>query len=135
MKKIVYTLLTSLLFCGYAHSNIPQNATKIRARITYYYPESPWWNRVTCPKAKTAKHGVTVAAHPDFALGTKIFIPELKHKVGNGSFVVQDRGSAVTRKSAARGKGYVFDIFVPSRSALHQLVKSTHTWMDVYILK
>jgi 3D (Asp-Asp-Asp) domain-containing protein len=136
MKKLLCTIITSLLLLSHAHSTYaaPKNATKIKARITYYYPESPWWSRVACPKTKTAKSGVTVAAHPDFKMGTKLFIPGLKGKVGNGSFVVQDRGSAVTRKSAARGRGYVFDIYVP-RSSYTQLVKSTPAWMDVYILK
>jgi len=135
MNKITYIILLSLLFCGDMYALAPQNATKIRARITYYYPEAPWWRQVACSKTNEAKSGVTVAAHPDFAFGTKIFIPELENKLGNGSFVVQDRGSAVTRKSAAGGNGYVFDVFVPSRATLRQLVASTHTWMDVYILK
>jgi hypothetical protein len=135
MNKITYIILLSLLFCGDVYALAPQNATKIRARITYYYPESPWWGRVACSKIKHGKSGVTIAAHPDFPFGTKIIIPELENKVGNGSFVVQDRGSAVTRKSAARGNGYVFDVFVPSRNTLRQLVTSTNAWMDVYILK
>jgi len=136
MKKLLYTTITSLLLLGNAYSTgiALKNATKVRARITYYYSESPWWDRVACPKTKTAKSGVTVAAHPDFKMGTKLFIPTLKGKVGNGSFVVQDRGSAVTRKSAARGRGYVFDVYV-SRASYTQLVKSTPAWMDVYILK
>lgn len=135
MRKIVYTLSLSLMVLGNAYASIPKTATKIRARITYYYPESPWWSAVACRKTKKAKSGMTIAAHPDFPFGTKIVIPKLKDKIGNGEFVVQDRGSAVTRKRAAGGKGYVFDVFVSSRASLLQLIGSTNDWMDVYILK
>jgi 3D (Asp-Asp-Asp) domain-containing protein len=108
--------------------------TKIKARITYYYPEKPWWRKVSDPKTKIAKEGVTVAAHPDFPFGTKVFIPELKNKLNDGTFVVQDRGSAVTSKKAANGEAYVFDVYVSSPKKMHYYAKNVDMWSEVYIL-
>ena len=116
-------------------SSKPTILQKVKARITYYYPEAPFWRKVSCTKTKTAKEGTTVAAHPDFKFGTKLYIPQLKGKIGDVNFVVKDRGSAVTKKRASRGKGYVFDIFVDSRSDMSRLERKAPEWMDVYIVK
>jgi hypothetical protein len=113
------------------HSN--SQSKKILARITYYYPQSPYWNKVCCKNVKKAIEGITVAAHPDFKFGQTIVIPALKGKVGNGEFAVQDRGPAVTKKRASRGKGYVFDVFVNSNSKSRKLIQSVPMWMEVYI--
>lgn len=104
------------------------------ARITYYHPQSPYGSKVASPNAKKAVEGVTVAAHPDFKFGTKIFIPDLKGTVGDGVFVVQDRGSAVTKKKAAKGRAYVVDVFVNTRSKLEYLAKTKPEYMRVYII-
>jgi hypothetical protein len=105
-----------------------------KARITYYYPQAPYWSKVSCPKSKTAKEGITIAAHPDFKYGTKLYIPELKNTVGDGVFTVQDRGPAVTRKVASRGSAYVFDVFVGSKSKLRHLTSLKPEYMKVYVV-
>lgn len=110
--------------------------TKVRARITYYTPyEDKWGSQVACPKTRRAKEGITVAAHPDFKFGTEVKIPELKSKVGDGTFIVQDRGGAVKSKKAAKGKAYVFDVFVSSNSKMRAHAKYRPMYMDVYIKK
>lgn len=110
------------------------SSKKIKCRITYYHPyQDKWGSQVACPKTKRAKKGVTVAAHPDFKFGQKVFIPKLKGIVGDGYFFVQDRGCAVTKKVASRKKSYVFDVFVNSGSELRKYVKKVPPYMDVYI--
>lgn len=104
------------------------------ARVTYYYPQPPYGSKVACPKTKYAAEGVTVAAHPDFKFGTKLYIPDLKGSVGDGYFTVQDRGSAVTSKRASKGSVYVVDVFVKSRSKLQLLTKTEPAYMKVYVV-
>lgn len=106
---------------------------KIKARITYYTADRKYGIRVADPKTKYAIEGVTVAAHPNFSFGSNIAIPGLKGKVGTGQFVVQDRGSAVSSKLAAKGRGYVFDVYVKSHKTLKKLAETMPMWMDVYI--
>lgn len=107
---------------------------KYRARITYYHPyQNKWGSRVACPNTKRAQYGVTCAAHPDFKFGEKIFIPELKGIVGDGYFIVQDRGAAVTKKKASKGTHYVFDIFVKDQLELNLLSKNQSQYMEVYV--
>jgi len=103
------------------------------ARITYYSTDNRWGNKVACQQAKYAKEGVTVAAHPDFKFGTRVYIPELKGKIGDGSFIIQDRGGAVTSKKASRGKAYVFDIYVASHSKIRKYAHSQSEYMKVYV--
>ena len=105
------------------------------ARITYYSTDGKWGNRVACQSSKRAKEGVSVAAHPNFKFGTKLYIPQLKGKIGNGNFIVQDRGSAVTKKKASRGKAYVFDIYVTSHSKISKFAHSQPEYMKVYVQK
>jgi 3D (Asp-Asp-Asp) domain-containing protein len=105
------------------------------ARITYYSTDSKWGNRVACQRSKRAKEGVSVAAHPNFKFGTKLYIPQLKGKIGNGNFIVQDRGGAVTSKKASRGKAYVFDIYVTSHSKIRKHAYSQPEYMKVYVQK
>lgn len=106
----------------------------INARVTYYTPASPYGDNVACQKAKRAKEGITVAAHPRLPFGTKVEIPDLKGIIGNGSFIVQDRGSAVTSKKASRGKTDVIDVFVNSNQKLIKLTKTKPEYMNVRII-
>lgn len=108
---------------------------KYTARVTYYsVGQDKWGDRVACPRTPRAKEGITVAAHPDFRFGTQIFIPELKDKIGNGEFIVQDRGSAVKSKKASKGTAYVFDVFVKTQKELWRHAYNKPMYMDVYIL-
>ena len=107
---------------------------KITCRVTYYTADKEWGTRVAAPGVKKAIQGVTVAAHPDFKFGTKISIPRLKGIMDDGLFIVQDRGSAVTKKTASRGKAYVIDIYLSKPSLLKYYTKLP-AYMDVYIAK
>lgn len=113
----------------------PENSKVYTARITYYSTDGEWGDRVACQRAKHAKETITVAAHPDFKFGTRIYIPDLKGKIGNGYFIVQDRGGAVTSKKASKGKAYVFDIYVNSHSKIRKHAYSQPEYMKVYVIK
>jgi len=114
---------------------------KIVARITFYNKREAGGDRLASSSKGRAKEGITVAAHPDFAFGTKIIIPALKDKVGNGNYIVQDRGIDVTKKKASHGKAFVFDIYVNVKSKKDANIKLTKLeqeigdYTDVYILK
>lgn len=110
-----------------------QKVQHYKARITYYNPDPTWGSKVSCQKTKKAIKGVTIAAHPDFKYGTTVSIPGLAGVVGDGTFVVQDRGPAVTKKKAADGQGYVFDVYVDS-TKISTITKRVPMWMDVYVL-
>lgn len=124
---------SSSLFCY--NKDEPKQLKSYTARITYYSNDSKWGNKVACQFSKRAEEGVTVAAHPDFKFGTKIIIPELKNKIGDGVFKVQDRGPAVTKKVASRGKAYVFDIYVSNRKKISKFASTKPEYMKVYVLK
>ena len=144
--KIINLVMSSLML-SYAPIALAKEADKTKivkpikysqvytARITYYSTDGKWGNSVACQRSKRAKEGVTVAAHPNFKFKTKLYIPGLKGRVGNGNFIVQDRGSAITSKKAARGKAYVFDIYVDSRSKIRKFARSESEYMKVYVIK
>ena len=108
---MILSLLTAVVL---AVAPLPKKEyVEYRARITFYSHNSDkYGSRVADPTIKRAKQGITVAAHPDFKFGTEIEIPELKQYLGDTTYTVQDRGSAVTKKRASRGKAYVFDVYV-----------------------
>ena len=107
---------------------------KIRCRITYYNPnQDKWGSQVADPKTKKAREGTTVAAHPNFGFGTEIYIPELEGIVGDGKFKVQDRGSAVTKKRASKGKAYVFDVYISTTRKYRIMRDKNPMYMDVFI--
>lgn len=132
---IVILLLTGSSLSCYNRNEPPKQVKSYVARITYYSNDSKWGNKVACQSSKKAKEGITVAAHPDFGFGTKIIIPELKDKIGNGEFKVQDRGPAVTKKVASRGKAYVFDIYVNNRRKISKFASTKPEYMKVYVVK
>lgn len=153
MKKILLTLLTLLLSCSCAiaktttkhkpsitivqkkNNNIAASIHKksicgrIRARVTYYCAEFPFGSHVAQPGVKKAIAGKTIAAHPAFKFGTKVYIPNLS----NDKFVVQDRGSAITRGTASKGKSFVFDVFCRNRSEMNRFARLNSEYMDVII--
>jgi 3D (Asp-Asp-Asp) domain-containing protein len=135
MKTIIILISCLVMSCSYATTNKSPEGEVYTARITYYSTDRKWGNKVACQNSKYAKEGVTVAAHPKFKFGTKIYIPGLKGKLGNGYFVIQDRGSAVTSKKASRGKAYVFDVYVTSHSKIRKFAHSNPEYMRVYVVK
>lgn len=138
-KQLIYSLLLTvcylMLACTAISETPKRDVNSITARVTYYTTASPYGDRVACQKAKRAKEGVTVAAHPDFKFGTRVYIPALKGKFGDGIFTVQDRGPAVTKKRASQGKAYVFDVYVRTHSKVRSSARSSTEYMQVYVIK
>jgi len=123
-------------FKHFVKEHIPkkeQKYKKIKARITFYSRgQDKWGDRNADPNSSRSKVGVTVAAHPDFKFGTEVKIPALKNIVGDGVFRVQDRGGAVTRKTASNKKYYVFDVYVTPKQR-RKLAKTLPEYMYVYV--
>lgn len=132
-------ILISLLLVSFgvqAALSFRKNAVKkLNCRITYYCGDDKWGDQVADPATKRAISGITVAGHPDFSFGTKIFIPELKGHVGDGNFTVQDRGAWVTSKKAAQGKAYVFDVYVATKREQNIHASKRPMYMEVHILR
>mgnify|MGYP001593976118 CR=1 FL=1 len=139
MKSCGNLILVSLLFISFAAQaaiSFRKNVDKkLNCRITYYCGDDKWGDQVADPATKRAISGITVAAHPDFSFGTKIFIPELKDHMGDGHFIVQDRGGWVTSKKAAKGKAYVFDVYVPTKREQRTHASKRPMYMEVHILR
>ncbi len=128
-------VILTLLAVGATIGLTKTKKESLRCRITYYCGDDKWGDQVADPATKRAITGVTVAAHPDFPFGTKIFIPELKGRVGDGHFIVQDRGAWVTSKKAAQGKAYVFDVYVPTKREQDSHATKRPMYMEVQILR
>jgi hypothetical protein len=111
-------------------------------RVTYYTPYEDRWGWLNaCPNTKRSTEGVTVAACPTHPFGRRVFIPELAgrlqtgYKIGDGDglFIVQDRGSAVTSRKAGKYKHPVVDVFVTTNARRDQLSKTMPEYMMAYI--
>ena len=74
-----------------------------------------------------------MAAHRNVKFGTTYYIPALKGIVGDGTFKVQDRGSAINSRKASKGKLPVIDVFVSSKSKYREVIKKVPPVMTVYI--
>ena len=120
--------------CPHDTNSIFSRIDVYEARITYYSPDPFWGTQVACPKTPTAIIGESVAAHPDFPFGTKIYIPELDGVVGNGYFRVDNRGPAITSKRASRGRAYVFDVYVGCREAVRRMKTAVPDFMTVIVI-
>lgn len=133
MLNLKTTILSSLILLTLAPKSVlaKEEQEFILARITYYCPD-PKWGRQTV-SGINAKQGITIAAHSDFKLGTKVYIPALNGVLGDGEFIIRDRGPALQRKVASKGKGYVFDVFVKNKEILNRLAKKNKMWMKVYV--
>ena len=130
MKNILLLTMLALSICTTLGSAKEETYW---ARITYYRDGS---GKVADSKTKRAIKGVTVAAHPRFPFGTRVTIPALKGKLDcNGQFVVQDRGPAVTSKKAARGKAYVFDVYVKNDREVQAYANKLPAYMKVIVHK
>lgn len=101
-------IVASLLLSGCADT---PPTHKTIARITYYSAHEDKYGSKLATGGR-AREGVTCAAAPWHRFGTKVVIPRLAGLVGNGTFVVQDRGSAVTKMKASRRKTEVIDIYL-----------------------
>lgn len=104
--------------------------SSIRARVTIYNPyEDRFHSRVAI--GGRAREGVTMAAPSAFAFGSKVTVPQLSGVVGNGQFIVEDRGTALER--AYRHGQIRLDVYVSTRSKLRQLKYELPEFMDATV--
>lgn len=104
--------------------------------LTLSYPskggEDWFWARITYYTDKQTASGVkpvqgdTVAAERAFKFGTRFHIPDLKKisKDGKGVFTTSDRGPAVEKRIASKGKYPVIDIYVSNHSKIREYSRS-----------
>lgn len=104
------------------------------ARVTFYTDDDIYGDKVADPKTKRAKEGVTVATAKDIPFGTRLRIPDLNGVVGDGDFIVQDRGSHVQKRVASRGKTPIVDVYVSSNSKLKSCKTKLPEYMVVQVL-
>lgn len=99
-------------------NNIPEptkDQQRILARITFYHNHGDGYGDKLAMGGR-AQQGITIAAHPNFKFGKQIIIPGLKNVIGSSTYIVQDRGSAVTSEKASHKKAYVFDVYIHANS-------------------
>jgi len=53
--------------------------------------------------------------------------------IGDGNFIVQDRGTAVTKKKASRGQTEVIDVFVRNNSEIRKYARKMPEYLTTYI--
>lgn len=104
------------------------------ARVTFYTDDDIYGDKVADPKTRRAKEGVTVAAAKDIPFGTRLRISGLEGVVGDGEFIVQDRGAHVQKRVASRGKTPIVDVYVSSRSKLKSCKTKLPEYMVVQVL-
>ena len=115
--------------------NVPTQIIKTdkyyMARLTFYTNCSKYGKKTA--SGKIAKEGITIAAHKKIKFGKQYYIPNLKKLIGgNGVVEVQDRGSAVDKKTASRGKYPVIDVYVASNKKVNNLKKLKNNIVKVY---
>jgi hypothetical protein len=115
--------------CGTVTTRTPR---VFRARITFYRPGEDRYG-VRTASGHRAHEGRTIAAGWWAPYGLKVMIARLKGVVGNGNFVVEDRGRDVERMKASKGTLPVVDVFVASRAKYRRCVRSCESVMDVLL--
>jgi hypothetical protein len=111
----VVGLISILLLCCLSGcETVPKKSHSFRARVTFYHPHEDKWGTRTA-SGHRAHEGRTVAAGWWAPFGERLQIPQLHGVVGDGNFVVEDRGGAVEKAKASRGALPVVDVFVASR--------------------
>ena len=118
-RLILLCLLSALTAC----ETVPSQSKKVGiARITFYNKhEDKYGNRIACSKIRRATRGRTVAAESTFPFGTIVAIPWLAKLLGNGRYVVEDRGGAVERRRASYGTTPVFDFYTETKKETNYL--------------
>lgn len=144
MKKIFIILLSlGLIGC----ETLPtQRHSKYKgiARVTAYNPYEKdkirirrgrrfvwrWmqWGRRTASGIR-ATQGVTCAAAKKFPIGTKVYFPQLNGVIGNGNFVVQDRGAGEQKFHTSNW----FDIYCDNKSIMKKIQYGMPEWMEFQI--
>jgi hypothetical protein len=123
-----FALLFALLFTSCAP--LPHCPPKTMARITFYGPhEDHFGSRIAI--GGRAHEGTTMASPKAIAFNTSVSVPALAGVVGNGCFVIQDRGSALEK--AYRHGQLRLDVYVASRKRLRQLKYGEPEYMEAEI--
>lgn len=136
MKKILLILMCNILLitnCSNAYTQINKynNGNYFMARLTFY-TDCPKYGKKTA-SGKIAKEGYTVAAEKKIPFGTTYKIPSLKNILKtDGTFQVQDRGSAVDKRTASKNKYPVIDVYVSSYKKINELKKIKNNIVKVY---
>lgn len=125
MTKLITILISSFLFL--TQVGISKEQT-FKARVTYYTGSRVAWSKIRRPI-----EGISVAAHPRFKFGTKLYIHDLKGIIGDGNFIVHDRGPAVTRGSASKGNIPVIDVFVSSTTKINRMKTAVPDYIEVIV--
>jgi rare lipoprotein A (peptidoglycan hydrolase) len=136
MKNLLLILSCSILLINnsanaYTEIKKSNNENYFMARITFY-TDCPRYGKKTA-SGKIAKEGYTVAAEKKIPFGTLYNIPSLKNIIKtDGMFQVQDRGSAVDKRTASKNKYPVIDVYVSSHEKINILKKIKNNIVKVY---
>ena len=104
--------------------NVPKGRA-IKAELTAYCNDeqcSEGWSNQTAMET-TTRVGV-IAAPPEIALGSKIYIPELQSNKEDGIFSVEDRGGAIKIKDDGT---YIIDVWMPTHEEVEAFGRKTTT--------
>lgn len=102
-----------------------------RARVTFYDPhEDRFGSRIAI--GGRAREAVTMAAPSVIPFGARVRVPLLAGHVGDGSFLIQDRGTAL-EKAYFRHGVLRLDVYVASRSKRRHLQFAMPEYMDAEI--
>lgn len=126
---MIRVLLILFILAGLMSSAAAENF--FYARITFY-TDDPKYGKKTA-SGKIAQEGKTVAAAKRKKFGTKLRIPALTGVVGDGNFLVQDRGPALEKRIASKGKLPVIDVYVTSKAKVNKLKKLKLYKVKVYV--
>lgn len=136
MKNLLLILLCSFLLINnsanaYTQIKKSNNENYFMARITFY-TDCPKYGKKTA-SGKIAKEGYTIAAEKKIPFGTIYNIPSLKNIIKtDGTFQVQDRGSAVDKRIASKNKYPVIDVYVSSHQKINKLKQNKNNIVRVY---
>jgi 3D (Asp-Asp-Asp) domain-containing protein len=135
MKAYLAAGLATLLLASCESYN-QSHKTKKLARVTFYNKhEDKYGSRIAASTTRRARVAETVAAEACcFPFGKRICIPDLSGIVGDGIFTVEDRGSAVNKRVASRGKYPVFDIYAGTRKQMRQWANQVPPYLPYYEL-
>ena len=125
--------ILSITNCSNTQTQIKKidNKNYFMARLTFY-TDCPKYGKKTA-SGKIAKEGYTVAAERKIPFGTIYNIPSLKNIIKtNGVFEVQDRGSAVDKRTASNKKYPVIDVYVSSYKKINEFKKIKNNIVKVY---
>jgi 3D (Asp-Asp-Asp) domain-containing protein len=101
------------------------------ARVTFY-TDCPTYGKKTA-SSRIAEEGTTIAAAKTVPFGTKFRIPRLKEWMNtDGVFRTDDRGPALDKRTASRGKLPVIDVYVSSHEKVKQFGARSNNIFKVY---